>query len=123
MVLKPLVVLLNSQNVKRFFVKCLFYGIFENFLQSCSIYCSTKKCECKPLCREADREVFVLGQFIRKFSINHVSKADLLPLKHISVNVRRYAYITMTEVFRDHFQVYTAVQQKLCVAMSELMKR
>lgn len=99
MVSKLLVVHRSSQSVKRFFAKCLFYGIFENVLQSCSTNCSTKKCECKPLCRETDREVFVLGQFIGKFSINRVSETYLLLLEYISINVCCYTYIAMTKMF------------------------
>lgn len=63
----------------------------------------------------------MLAQFIGKFIVDRVSKAYLLLLKYIGIDVRCYSYITMTKVFGDHFQVYTAVKQKRGVAMTELM--
>ena len=64
---------------------------------------------------------FVLGQFIGKFIVDRIGKTYLLLLEYIGINVRRNTYVTVTEVFGDHFQVYSAVQQKRGVAMSQLM--
>lgn len=64
---------------------------------------------------------FASDQFIGKFIIDRISKADLLLLKYIGIDVRCYANVAMTKVFRDHFQVYTAVQQKRGVTVAELM--
>ncbi len=61
------------------------------------------------------------GQFIGKFIVDRVGKAYLLLLEYIGVDVRCNTYVTVTEVFRDHFQVYSAVQQKRSVTVSELM--
>ena len=64
---------------------------------------------------------FVLGQFIGKFIVDRIGKTYLLLLEYIGINVRCNTYVTVTEVFGDHFQVYSAVQQKRGVAMSQLM--
>ena len=64
---------------------------------------------------------FVSAQFIGKFIVNRVGKAYFLLLEYISIDVRRNTYIAVTEVLRDYFQVYTAVEQKRSIAMSQLM--
>lgn len=64
---------------------------------------------------------FVLGQFIGKLIVDRIGKTYLLLLEYIGIDVRRNAYIAVSEVFGDHFQVYSAVQQKRSVAMSQLM--
>ena len=58
------------------------------------------------------------AQFIGKFIVDRVGKAYLLLLEYIGINVRCNTYVTVTEVFGDHFQVYSAVQQKGCIAVS-----
>ncbi len=63
----------------------------------------------------------MLGQFIGKFIVDRIGKTYLLLLEYIGINVRCNTYVTVTEVFGDHFQVYSAVQQKRGVAMSQLM--
>ena len=69
-----------------------------------------KCCECKPLCRETGREVFILIQFIGKFSVYRVSKTYLLLLEYIGIDICCNSYVTMPKVFGDHFQIYSAVQ-------------
>ena len=63
----------------------------------------------------------MLGQFIGKLIIDRVGKTYLLLLEYIGIDVRCNSYVTVTEVFGDHFQVYSAVQQKRSVTMSQLM--
>lgn len=64
---------------------------------------------------------FVSAQFIGKFIVDRVGKTYLLLLEYIGIDVRCNTYVTVTEVFGDYFQVYSAVQQKRGVAMSQLM--
>ena len=64
---------------------------------------------------------FVSGQFIGKFIVDRIGKTYLLLLEYIGIDVRCYPYIAVTEVFGDHFQVNSAVQQKCSVTMSQLM--
>ena len=63
----------------------------------------------------------MLAQFIGKLIIDRVGKTYLLLPEYIGIDVRRNAYIAVSEVFGDHFQVYSAVQQKRSVAMPQLM--
>ena len=61
------------------------------------------------------------GQFFGKLIVDRVGKTYLLLLEYIGINVRCNTYVTVTEVLGDHFQVYSAVQQNRCIAMSQLM--
>ena len=55
------------------------------------------------------------GQFFGKFIVDRVGKTYLLLPEYIGIDVRCNTYVAVTEVSGDHFQVYSAVQQKGCI--------
>ena len=107
-----------TQSIKRFFAKRLFTVFSRIFYEVVQQIVQLNTLKANLFVGKPTERFFVLGQFIGKLIIDRVGKTYLLLLEYIGIDVRRNAYIAVSEVFGDHFQVYSTVQQKRSVAMS-----
>ena len=111
----------SLQALIEFFAKRLFTVFSRIFYEVVQQFVQLNTLKVNLFVGKPTERFFVSAQFIGKFIVDRVGKAYLLLLEHISINVRCNTYVAVTEVFGDHFQVYSAVQQKRSVTVSELM--